>query len=184
MTENSRKPATRGAEGESSRWAELKALFDSAILLAPPDRQFFIESECGPNKELCRELESLLLAYDETGGFLEEPAASVRSFADTIFAPTGTFSPFGESEKIALGSRIGAYVLEREIGRGGMGAVFLATRADGEFTKRVAIKLIRKGRENDFAVRRLRICRTVICSSINRRPVRIFHDWLFANGAG
>ncbi|MBV8707162.1 MAG: protein kinase, partial [Acidobacteriaceae bacterium] len=173
MGENLRKPSTGEAEGETNRWAELKALFDSAILLDPPERQFFIENECGPNQELRRELESLLLAYDETGSFLEQPAASVKSFADTVFGATGTVSPSGESEDIAVGSRVGAYSLQREIGRGGMGAVYLATRADGEFTKRVAIKLIRKGRENDFAIRRFRRERQILARLENQYVARL-----------
>src|SRR4051794_14533046 len=173
MAGDSRKPATERAEEGSNHWAELKALFDSAILLDPPDRQFFIESECGPNEELRRELESLLFAYDETGSFLEQPAASVKSFADTVFAPTGTVFPSGENEKVVTGSRIGAYSLEREIGRGGMGAVYLATRADGEFTKRVAIKLIRNGRENDFAVRRFRHERQILARLENQYVARL-----------
>jgi eukaryotic-like serine/threonine-protein kinase len=173
MTGDSRKPITGNAEVSSSHWAELKALFDSAILLDPPDREFFIENECGPNQELRRELESLLLVYDETGGFLEEPAASVRSFADTVFSPTGTTFPLSGSEKVMVGSRIGAYLLEREIGRGGMGAVYLATRADGEFNKRVAIKLIRSGKENEFAVRRFRHERQILARLENQYVARL-----------
>ena len=173
MAGDTRKPATGKDEVTGNHWAELKALFDSAIVLDPPDRPFFIENECGPNEELRRELESLLLAYDETGGFLEEPAASVKSFADTVSPPTGTVFPLGESEKAVVGSRIGAYSLQREIGRGGMGAVYLATRADGEFTKRVAIKLIRNGRENDFAVRRFRHERQILARLENQYVARL-----------
>jgi serine/threonine protein kinase/Tol biopolymer transport system component/Tfp pilus assembly protein PilF len=173
MAEDSRKPTVEGAEAGDNHWAELKALFDSAILLDPPERQFFIENECGPNTELRRELESLLLAYEETGSFLEQPAASVKSFANTAFAPAGTVFPSGEDERTVAGSRVGAYLLEREIGRGGMGAVFLATRADGEFTKRVAIKLIRSGRENDFAVHRFRRERQILARLENQYVARL-----------
>jgi serine/threonine protein kinase len=60
------------------------------------------------------------------------------------------------------GNRLGAYRLEREIGRGGMGEVYLATRADSEFVKQVAIKLIRCGKENEFTIRRFRNERQIL----------------------
>jgi eukaryotic-like serine/threonine-protein kinase len=144
------------AETTGSRWSELKALFDSALSLESSERQTFIDQRCGANEDLRRELESLLHAYEETGEFLERPAVlSVKSFAETTF-------PEAHSEDPQAGSRIGAYQLEGEIGRGGMGAVFLATRADSEYVKRVAIKLIRRGRVSDFAIRRFRNERQIL----------------------
>jgi hypothetical protein len=52
------------------------------------------------------------------------------------------------------GERIGPYRIVREVGRGSMGAVFLAERADSQFEKRVALKLLRRGRESEQALRR------------------------------
>ena len=49
-----------------------------------------------------------------------------------------------------LGEMLGPYRVEREIGRGGMAIVYLAVRADGEFQKRVAVKLIKRGMDTDF----------------------------------
>ena len=63
-----------------------------------------------------------------------------------------------------VGLRVGAYELVREIGRGGMGSVYLATRADSEFRKRVAIKLIRHGMESPFAIRRFRNERQILAT--------------------
>src|SRR6202008_667740 len=61
-----------------------------------------------------------------------------------------------------IGSRIGAYRIGREIGRGGMGAVYLAARADGEFEKDVAIKVLKRGTDTDEIVRRFRSERQIL----------------------
>ena len=83
MTDDPR-PSTTGANADTtgSRWAELKDLFDSAISLQGPDREFYISQKCGPNEELRRELQSLLVAYEETGDFLERPFASIKAFSE------------------------------------------------------------------------------------------------------
>lgn len=60
------------------------------------------------------------------------------------------------------GRRIGAYAIVREIGRGGMGAVYLAKRADGEFEKQVAIKVLKRGTDTDEVLRRFRAEREIL----------------------
>jgi eukaryotic-like serine/threonine-protein kinase len=167
MTRDSRTSSGADTDSTGSRWSELKALFDSAILLDASERQTFIERRCADDGDLREELESLLKAYDETGDFLEQPlAASLRSLADTAFPGTQTDDP-------QIGSRIGAYRLERQIGRGGMGAVYLATRADSEFVKRVAIKVIRHGKDNAFAVSRFRNERQILARLENQYVARL-----------
>ena len=63
-----------------------------------------------------------------------------------------------------IGRRLGAYRIEREIGRGGMGAVYEAVRADNEFRKRVAIKLVKRGMDTDFILRRFRKERQILAA--------------------
>ena len=55
-----------------------------------------------------------------------------------------------------IGKRIGVYELAEEIGRGGMGIVYLANRVDGEFRQRVAVKLIKRGMDTDLILKRFR----------------------------
>lgn len=55
-----------------------------------------------------------------------------------------------------IGRRVGAYRLEEEVGRGGMGVVYRAERIDGEFDQTVAIKLIKRGMDTDLILRRFR----------------------------
>ncbi|NOT61686.1 MAG: protein kinase [Acidobacteria bacterium] len=61
-----------------------------------------------------------------------------------------------------IGQPLGVYRLVRELGRGGMGAVYLAERADDEFEQRVAIKLIKRGMDSDEIVRRFRQERQIL----------------------
>ena len=67
-------------------------------------------------------------------------------------------------EPSMLGKRIGVYELKREIGRGGMGAVYFAERADGEFRQNVAIKLVKRGMDTDSILKRFRRERQIIAS--------------------
>src|SRR5262245_51026886 len=69
--------------------------------------------------DIRHEVQSLLSSLDQADGFLSRPDGA---------AP-------------AVGATVGPYELVEEIGRGGMGVVYRASRRDGEFTKTVAIKV-------------------------------------------
>ena len=62
------------------------------------------------------------------------------------------------------GRRVGAYQLENEVGRGGMGAVYRAVRVDGEFDQVVAVKLIKRGMDTDMILRRFRRERQILAT--------------------
>ena len=61
-----------------------------------------------------------------------------------------------------IGERVGAYVIIREIGQGGMGSVYLGARADGYFQKQVAIKLLKRANDSEEVLRRFRAEREVL----------------------
>src|SRR5262249_46548719 len=63
-----------------------------------------------------------------------------------------------------IGERVGAYVIVKELGRGGMGSVYLAERADGQFKKQVAIKILKRGTDTDEVLRRFRIERQILAN--------------------
>jgi serine/threonine protein kinase len=63
-----------------------------------------------------------------------------------------------------IGKIIGVFELKKELGRGGMGAVYLAKRVDGEFSQKVAVKLIKRGMDTDFIVKRFRHERQILAS--------------------
>ena len=149
----------------------MKALFESALAVDSTERVSFISEHCGTDGELQREVLSLLASYDETGEFLENPLLSLSGFAD---------APLLEAN--LAGQRVGAWQLVEEIGRGGMGTVYLAVRADNEFRKRVAIKLIRGGMETDFAIRRFRNERQILARLEHPNIARLVDGGTTVNG--
>jgi serine/threonine-protein kinase len=124
----------------AARWARVKDLVARAIELDAAAREALLAEASGEDLPLRREVESLLAAHDAAGDFIEAPAAA---------------GLFGSGSSLE-GARLGPYRLEREIGRGGMGAVYLAVRADDAYEKRVAIKVIKRGMDSDEIVRRFR----------------------------
>ena len=100
----------------------------------PEDLQSVLDEACGSDSKLRAEVERLIEA--ETGA---------DAFLGDLARRTGT--PFAAHVPAVdlTGRRLGAYRVLREIGRGGMGAVYLAERADQRFEKQVAIKLLPMG---------------------------------------
>ncbi len=90
---------------------------------------------------------------DEAESFIEAPALTRVSHLVTE-----------EKMPSYIGRQIGSYKIEREIGKGGMGAVYLASRADQEFDKKVAVKLIKRGFDTDEIIGRFRHERQILAA--------------------
>jgi TolB-like protein/Flp pilus assembly protein TadD/tRNA A-37 threonylcarbamoyl transferase component Bud32 len=151
---------------DTQHWQQIEEIFQSALDLAPAMREGFIAEQCGENSDLKREVEKLLADYDSAESFIESPVWTKNSLLGS-----SAINDFGNSldEQLKdqpadpmLGRQIGAYRLTGEIGRGGMGAVYAAERADGSFRQRVAIKLIKRGMDTDFILRRFRQERQIL----------------------
>jgi eukaryotic-like serine/threonine-protein kinase len=134
---------------QAERWRQIDAVFQSAVDCAPENRPAFLDSACGGDAELRREVESLLNSHDP--GWTE-PWAWKDAFSVLE----------SRNAKLSEGRRIGAYRVQRELGRGGMGRVYLCARADDEFQKLVAIKVIRRGLDTDDIIERFRSERQIL----------------------
>ena len=133
----------------SEQWKQAEALFEQALAAPAAERPQFLGAI--GDAELRREVESLLHAHHQAGAFLDEPD---RFFSSESLEATGaSFSP---------GQIIDRYRIIREIGRGGMGAVFLAERADDQYQKQVAIKLIKRGMDTDSVLSHFRNERQIL----------------------
>ena len=133
------------------RWQRVKQILDEAILVSPPERSAYLDSACNDDAEFRQEVESLLEAHDQAGtGFLKDPAVNLKSLSPSLTSRSGL--------------RLGVYQVLEEIGRGGMGEVYRAVRADGQFTKEVAIKLVRGGFDTASVLERFRNERQILAS--------------------
>jgi eukaryotic-like serine/threonine-protein kinase len=140
------------------RWDEVKELFALALERDPEERSDFLRQACGADDSLRAEIESLLSSFDDAPTFLEDcPAADLSS---------------AQSSAIA-GRRIGAYRIIRECGHGGMGIVYLAERADDQYRKRVAIKMLKPGINKDEVLRRFRNERQALAALDHPSIVRL-----------
>ncbi len=122
------------------QFRQADAIFDAALDLEPEERAAFVERACEGNGPLRLLVLRLLRSFERSGGFLAEPAVDMaRPLLD---APT---EPGGESAVAVLPDRVGPYVVARELGRGGMGVVYLAAREDDPASRPVALKVVRGG---------------------------------------
>ncbi|MGH9850033.1 MAG: protein kinase domain-containing protein [Blastocatellia bacterium] len=126
------------------RWQLVQQVFNSALEHAPEDREAFLDEACAGQPSLRVAVESLIAVNEEASGFLETPM--LKDLAERVVA--------GRDANSMAGRRLGPYQLVRELGRGGMGAVYLAERADDQFSKQVAIKIINGGARSEELRRR------------------------------
>ena len=109
------------------RGRALDDLFDGALDQPPDVRAAWLRARCG-DAELRAEVEALLEAHDRSDDIFGRKALEL---AEPLLRARRTEG------------HIGPYRVDREIGRGGMGVVYLAERADGQYRQRVAIKVLR-----------------------------------------
>jgi len=122
-------------------------LFQRAVELPDAEREAWLAAQCAADPELRRRVEALAAADERAGDFLAAPAAEQLG---AWFGETG-----GDPAEASWdGRRLGSYRIVRELGRGGMGTVFLAERVDGQFDQQVALKVVRQGFFGDELRRR------------------------------
>src|SRR5215204_2942697 len=106
-------------------WAQIKPLLDEGLELDEAGRGEWLQRLRGRSPDLAQEVSALM-------------HQSVDDL-DLIFAPAGRGQDLGRSLE---GQVVGGYTLDRPIGRGGMGTVWLAQRSDGRFVGQAAVKLL------------------------------------------
>jgi serine/threonine protein kinase len=136
------------------RWQQIKHVLDEAIALDAARRRPYLERIGSADPDLCSEVETLLRHHlQAASGFLVKPMFKDR--ADS--SPTKPILS-------RVGNRVGVYQLLEEIGQGGMGSVYRAARADGQYEKQVAVKLVRSGYDTESVLERFRHERQILAS--------------------
>ncbi|MBI2689128.1 MAG: protein kinase [Acidobacteria bacterium] len=133
------------------RYSQVKSLFQLVLEQQPAQRPDFLERACGADRQLYDQVRELLRSDSTSESFLEKPAITPIS---KVLADMQETMP----------SRIGPYAVHKLLGSGGMGAVYLASRADKTYDKQVAIKVIHKGMESDRILQRFRRERQIVAS--------------------
>jgi serine/threonine-protein kinase len=136
----------------NDRWRRIEELFEGAVELDPGQRAEYLDKECAGDTALLKQVQSLIRSEQEAGSFIDQAIRDAADQFDQYQAPS------------AEGQRIGNYQVVKEIGRGGMGAVYLAHRADDEYQKQVAIKLVRAALPNSEVLRRFRSERQILAN--------------------
>jgi len=151
------------------RWREIRTVFDRMSDLDPGDRERWLGRECAGDAELAEEVRSLLASSAVAGEFLEVPAVEQIHRTD----------PEPEAPPPA---RIGNWDIEREVGHGGMGAVYLGVRDESGFRLRAAVKLVRRGMDSDFILRRFRTEREILSGLDHPNIARLLDGGSTADG--
>jgi serine/threonine protein kinase len=136
----------------------IRVCFLLAAILPPKERKKVLAKVCNSDNNLRHEVETLIKAEEENHGQL---AKAVESAAKNFFIGADS-TP----------KQIGKYRILREIGRGGMGAVYLASRED-EIKKRVAIKVIKRGMDTEDILRRFRNERQILAALDHQNIARL-----------
>ena len=150
-------------------WREIDSIVANALELTEGERAAYLDEACAGKPALRVEAESLL---------------GMSSGAAQLFPGETAAGHSGEVGEAAsmLGRRVGAYVLMEQIGRGGMGAVYRAERADDEFSKSVAVKLIAGSIRSSETVNRFAVERQILATLEHPNIARLLDAGMTQDG--
>ncbi len=148
------------------RWRTIRSVFAELAELPPTERDARLAGITFNDPDLRAEIAALLVAADNVGDRFER-------------APT---EGFDLDSGARVGDRVGVYRIVREIGRGGMGAVFEAHREDAGFEKRVALKMVARGRDTEAILRRFRYERQILARLEHRNIAALLDGGVTESG--
>ncbi len=160
----------------SEEYTRIKEIFAKAAALPADERSMFLNQATDGNVELRREVEALLRHHDEPTSTVPSSAFEKSEVASShAHGRSAQHLPIHPRKPERLPAKIGAYRVVREIGRGGMGMVYLGVREEGRFQKRVAIKVIKKGMDSEDVLRRFELERQLL-SALNHPNIARLYD--------
>lgn len=129
-------------------WDLVKPILAEILDADPTEREVIIARTCGGDTKLLEHVRVWLAAHDQSADFIEKSAFSVDNLGISSI----------------VGREIGNYKIIRELGHGGMGAVYLGERCDGQFEQRVALKVVRQSLAEPYLVERFKSERQILAS--------------------
>ncbi len=154
----------------ASRWQKIEEGVAVASEMRDGNRAAWLDGFCAGDGELKAEIESLLVFENESESFLE---TSLAPIAARILP---------DDEANLAGQQFGHYRIIREIGAGGMGAVFLAERSDGEFDQNVAVKIVRQAIAEREMLERFRRERQILANLNHPNIAKLLDGGVSADG--
>ncbi len=153
------------------RWRQVRELLEAALVEDVERREELVRERAGPDASLAKEVLRLLARDGELGAYLEPSETFVEAAREL------------RPQDVALiGSRIGPWRIERKLGSGGMGTVFLARRAEGDFDQRGAVKLLRGGLDSPQVLQRFRRERRLLAQIEHPNVARLLDGGVTENG--
>ena len=155
---------------KKKRWERVNALLEKALMLPPAEQRAWLQSECDDDTDLLEEVVSLL-DYDaeKTGG--------IRASVQSVAADLGN-----SDENTYIGKRVGNYRITSKLAEGGMGKVFLADHAGGDFERRVAVKILPRHHLDTDAARRFVEERRILAGLNHPNIATLIDGGTFADG--
>jgi len=160
----------------TDRWNEIDAEFGRLLLMSTGERVRALDELSAADAEMGAEVASLLTASTKAETFLESPAIE---HCRPMLEDDLELRPYAAD---ARGQLVGRYRLVSPIGRGGMGDVWLAERADGAFDQRVALKLVKRGMDSEEVLMRFRRERQILARLEHPNIARLLDGGLHADG--
>ncbi len=157
-----------------ARWTRIDALFAEAMALDADARRAFVARASGGDADLEANVVSLLESLDRA-------ESAIGESADALLAVTGPLVDPSEPA-LAHGARLGSYEIRGELGRGGMGRVYLAERAGDDFTREVAIKVMRAAHDAAALTRRFAAERRILGTLEHPHIARLYDSGVTPDG--
>lgn len=153
------------------RWQKINDLFHAALDRDLTQQSSFLAEVCDGDELLRAKVQALLNSHQLEEGFLQ----------GSVFTD-GTQLLIEDEAEAVIGRHIGLYKITAEIGRGGMGAVYLAERDDAQYEKHVAIKLVKRGMDTNLLLSRFRNERQILASFDHPNIARLLDGGSTADG--
>jgi len=175
----------------ADRWAQIDALFAAVLTQPVGERDAYLEASTTGDPQMRAAVKALLTSFDRADAQLAEVAGDLLPLGTTgldierleeVWRGDDVTSAGQDVVGLAPGTRLGAYEIQGEIGRGGMGAVLLASRADEAFERQVAIKLLRPTRSGATWHRRFQAERRLLAALEHENIARLYDSGETADG--
>lgn len=153
------------------RWKEIRPILESALATAPAHRLAVLDEACAQDPTLRDEVESLILSHEEAATSALNPASALQLIPE-----------YEARFRLLPGKRVGAYEILEEIAVGGMGAVYRAVRADGQYRQQVALKIVRAELGAEFVATRFKNERQILASLDHPNIAKILDGGTTADG--